>query len=280
MRRSPLLVLLLLAGPASAADPADARASALLAAMPDPQFTQLERAILGSTLTDQAFQELVVARAPAERLHHEALDAANLAVADQNDEQVRGEIRDKTLFRAGSLPELAASAPVAPMSRLVCGALDRFEAGGGANRSLQQAVLLGEQADAAKTATTAEAASADADVIKVDSTALPGVRDYCARTRAEREAAERSSVSSDNRPVKPARSLSVKDVPGARTGDGRKRGGGLGGALMGLLPFMAGGAGGGALAAALVGLGPLGLLAGFFAGAAVGAVIGLIVRKK
>jgi hypothetical protein len=261
-------------------DPSD-RAARLRTAMPEPRFSALERTILASVLTDAAFADVVSGRSTLD-LKKEALDAANLAMADQADPAIVAAIREKTIFKPGSLAGLRTSIPPADMSRYVCGAMDR-------QQPQRAPPLVGGQGTARA---DLEASAAEADVIRVETTALPGIARYCQESAALRTAP------ADTRPVQPQQRMGRTDAPpgpatagqnvtGRPTGGSGGPGGGIGGFLGGLwdgiksnLPFMAGGALGGILVAAALGAGPVGLLAGLAVGAAFGGILGMLGGGK
>jgi hypothetical protein len=260
-------------------DPSD-RAARLRMALPEPQYSALERSILAAVLTDEAFAQVVAGRFTGD-LKKEALDAANLAMADQSSPEIQAAIRGKTIFRPGSLAGLRTSIPPADMSRYVCGAMDRQ---GAAARAPE---LVGAQGTARA---DLDASAAAADVIRVETTALPGIARYC------QESASLRAPPPDTRPVQPQQRLRTDAPPGPATAgqnvtgrpvEGPGSTGGIGGMLGGLwegakanAPYMIGGAVGGLIVAAALGGGPLGLAAGLALGAGVGLLLGIFGGGK
>lgn len=258
-------------GPAAAALSMEegAAGAALRAAMPDPAFTALERTILATVLTPAALTEIVAGTWPAERIHEEAQDAANLSVADQNDDEIRNAVAGKTIYRPGALPALVAAMPRADMSRYVCADMDRAMAAAppGDGTALGQAQDAAHAGHAAMGAQSNEGASADAQVeqpIAVDTRALPGVADYCRQTASLRTSAS-GGPGLPAAPVQPGGiGREVPSISGTASapGDGRA-GSGSGGALSpvrSLLGALIGGGGGLGLALAIGATGPAGVL--------------------
>lgn len=267
---------------AASADPRMAnvndRAAMLRRVMPSPGFSDLERTILATVLTEAALADVAAGRSTLD-LHREALDAANLAMADQSSPEVQAAIRAKTLFRPGSLETLRSSIPAADMSRYVCGAMQAAQ---------QRAPALVGGSGTAQG--DLQRSAQEAGVAPGAATALPGVARYCEGTAALRA----GPSSPDTRPVQPEQRMGrTTPPPGPGTAGqnvtGRPvDGGGAGGGLLGGLwnglkanaPFMAGGALGGLLVAAALGAGPVGLLGGLALGAAFGGILGMLGGGK
>lgn len=255
-------------------DPSD-RAARLRERMPEPQFSAIERSILAAVLTDAAFADVVAGRSTLD-LKKEALDAANLAMADQASPEIQAAIAAKAIFKPGSLAGLRTSIPPADMSRFVCGAMDR-------QQGQRAPALVGGQGTARA---DLEASAAEADVIRVETTALPGIARYCQESASLRSGA---AAAPDTRPVQPQQRMGPTSAPPGPASAGQNvagrptTGGGAGGGLLGGLvdglkanaPFMIGGALGGVIVAAALGAGPLGLAAGLALGAGVGLLLGI-----
>lgn len=255
--------------PAPDPGPINDRAARLRARMPEPQFSDLERRILATVLTD-AELEAVVAGSSTRDLKKEALDAANLAMADQENAEIRAAIAAKTHYKPDSLAALRRSIPPADMSRFVCGAMERQRA----------PELTGGQGTARA---DLERSAAEADVIRVETTALPGIVQYCRDSASLRAPATTGPAQTDTRPVAPQQRIGpMANVPGAGRPVGNGEGGGflsgLGDKLKAGLPYAALGAGAGAIVGAALG-GPAGLLAGALIGALFGVGLSLFGGK-
>lgn len=263
------------AGMRRTAAPADARmsnvndrAARLRAVMPMPAYSDLERTILATVLTDAALAEVVSGRSTLD-LHKEALDAANLAMADQSHAEIQAAIRGKTLFAPGSLATLRSSVPPADMSRYVCGAMGQQQ---------RAPELTGGQGTARA---DLERTAAQADVIRVETTALPGIAQYCRDSAALRAPPQTGPATTpDTRPVTPQQRIGpMANVPGTGKPMAEGEGGGLGGKLKQALPYAAIGAAGGLVVAAALGAGPAGLVAGLLLGALFGGGLGIFGNK-
>ncbi|MDX6769739.1 MAG: hypothetical protein SF051_09425, partial [Elusimicrobiota bacterium] len=269
---------------AAAAAPAESEAGAALrAAMPDPRFTAVERAVIAAALTPEALAEVVAGRSTLD-LKREALDAASLSVSDQRDEAVVAALAAKAHYKEGAMAAVRAAVPAADLSRFVCAPLDAgpSAAPAGESAAMRQLHSAHGRAHGAVDAPTAEAASAEADtdVIRVETVAYPGVAGYCRETAALRRPPAPAPAS--ELPVTPAQSLPSREVPSlsgtaAAPGGPAEEGGGLGGRARGsLLGGLLGGVAGLGMAVALGG-GPAGLLivgGGIILGLALGGLFG------